>query len=140
MENYNGLIKDFKNTEYEIDIIGDGSDKEFLKELAKKYNSKVKFLGSIDNDKVLNSYKNYKYYISSSTYEGNPKTILEAMGNGCVVIAPNISNINEIIENNRNGILFEPNDCNLIVVPSSFVFISYVFGIPSRLNPFNFLS
>ena len=35
-KNIEKIIKDFKNTEYEIDVIGDGSDKEFLEELAKK--------------------------------------------------------------------------------------------------------
>ena len=43
---------------------------------------------------------NYKYYLSSSKFEGNPKTILEAMSSGCIVIASNIKNHKEIIKHN----------------------------------------
>jgi len=113
-KNIEKIIKDFKNTEYEIDIIGDGSDKEFLKELAKKYNTKVKFLGSIENDEVLNSYKNYKYYISSSTYEGNPKTILEAMSSGCIIVALKNPNVEEIIKHTQNGFLVDDKELSFV--------------------------
>lgn len=106
-KNIEKIIKDFKNTEYEIDIIGDGSEKKFLIQLAKICNTNVKFLGSIENEEVLNSYKNYKYYISSSTYEGNPKTILEAMASGCIVVALKNPNVEEIIKHGHNGFLVD---------------------------------
>ena len=36
------------------------------------------------------------------------KPFLEAMAAGCIVIAPNVTGVNEIIENNDvNGILYE---------------------------------
>ena len=99
------LLGTLKNTAFEIDVIGEGSDKEFLEKLAEKNNVKVNFLGTIDNDKVLSFYKNYKYYLSSSIYEGNPKTILEAMSSGCIVLALKNPNIEEIIIHNHNGFL-----------------------------------
>ena len=40
-------------------------------------------------------------------YEGNPKTILEAMSVGCVVVVPNNKNILEIVEDNFNGIVYD---------------------------------
>ena len=51
--------------------------------------------------------KNYIFFITTTLFEGNPKTILEAMGAGCVVVAPNSKNNIEIIENNHNGYLFD---------------------------------
>ena len=36
----------------------------------------------------------------------NPKTILEAMSVGCVVVVPNNKNILEIVEDNFNGIVY----------------------------------
>ena len=112
-KNYNQLIQAFGNTVFTLDIVGDGTKKNELKTLAEKENTKCNFLGNIEHNKLLEMYKDYKIFITTTLYEGNPKTILEAMANGCLVIAPNIKNISEIIENNINGILFDPNNENL---------------------------
>jgi glycosyltransferase involved in cell wall biosynthesis len=42
-----------------------------------------------------------------SYYEGNPKSLLEAMACGIIVICSNIPSLAEIITNNKNGILSE---------------------------------
>ena len=54
----------------------------------------------------------YKYFISSTLYEGNPKAMLEAMSSGCVVVAPNVEGVNEII-NGENGLLYDFEKDNL---------------------------
>ena len=48
----------------------------------------------------------HTFYISSSLFEGNPKTVLEAMSSGCIVIATDIKNHKELITHNENGYLF----------------------------------
>ena len=85
-KNYEYLISEFKDTydEIEIDIIGDGANKEELLRQSKKMNVNMNFLGKIQNERLLNVLKEYKFFISCSTYEGNPKTILEAMEAGCI--------------------------------------------------------
>ena len=113
-KNIEKIIRDFKNTAFEIDVIGEGSDKEFLEKLAEKNNVKVNFLGTIDNDKVLSFYKNYKYYLSSSIYEGNPKTVLEAMSSGCIILALKNPNIEEIIIHNHNGFLVKNDELSFL--------------------------
>ena len=57
--------------------------------------------------------KTMKIFISTSIYEGNPKSILEALNAGCVVVANRSENIEEIIEHDLNGILFSSEDNNL---------------------------
>ena len=37
----------------------------------------------------------------------NPKTLIEAMGAGCIVIASDISNNTEIVSHNENGFIFD---------------------------------
>ena len=64
-------------------------------------------------------YKKYKFFISSSTFEGNPKTILEAMSSGCIVLASNIPNHKEIIVSEFKkdkvcGFLFDLQPTNLL--------------------------
>lgn len=111
-KNYEFLIKEFSNLRKEVDIIGDGSQKNYLTNLALEYNSKINFLGKYSNNEVLKKIETYDFFILTSKYEGNPKTLLEAMSRGTIVIAPNIPNINEIIKHNENGILFDlKEDC-----------------------------
>lgn len=105
-KNFKYLIKSFRNTDFEIDIIGNGSQRNILESFAKDLNVKVNFLDRLDNNEILDRLKEYRYYISTSTYEGNPKSVLEALSVGCVVFASNIKNHKELIKDGVNGYLF----------------------------------
>ena len=65
--------------DFEIDIFGSGSEKSRLKNLAKENKLKINFLGNIQHKELMEKYKNYEYFLSTSKFEGNPKTILEAL-------------------------------------------------------------
>ncbi len=115
-KNFSFLISEFKNSKnnLEIDVVGSGPDKEKLLLQAKKYNVSINFLGNLNNNELLKLYQDYKFFISTSLFEGNPKSLLEAMGSGCVVFASNINNHSEIVTDNVNGFLFEIKDNHLI--------------------------
>lgn len=108
-KNFQLLINEFQNTshELEIDIVGSGKLKKELEILSRKKNVKVNFLGIINNEELMKLYSKYYFYISTSLYEGNPKSILEALSNGCIVFASNIPNHAEIIQDKKNGYLFD---------------------------------
>ena len=101
------LIESFSNSSEEVTLIGDGSMKRDLYELSKNLNSKINFVGILSNEEVIKRLSEHKFYIHTALYEGNPKTILEAMSVGCVVVVPNNRNILEIVENNFNGIVYD---------------------------------
>lgn len=105
-KNLSFLINSLNNSNYILDIVGSGSEEEKLKILAKKNNVNANFLGTIENQELQEIYKKYKFYVSSSLFEGNPKSVLEAMSHGCVVFISNIENHSELIENGKNGFLF----------------------------------
>ena len=92
--------------EVTIDIYGAGSLKEDLNNTALEKNLNINFLGSINHDELILIYQQYNYFLSTSEFEGNPKTILEALANGCVVFAKNNENNAEIIRHGENGYLF----------------------------------
>ena len=108
-KNYKDLITSFSNSEVEIDIYGSGSEKDNLISLAKINNVKVNFYGNIDNEKLLQILPKYKFFCTTTLYEGNPKSILEAMSAGCIVIAPKVKGVSNLIENNYNGLIYDPN-------------------------------
>jgi glycosyltransferase involved in cell wall biosynthesis len=91
----------------ELNIIGDGYLKNDLIEHAKKNSIKVNFIGKIPNSELPKYYNEHEIYLLVSEYEGNPKTLIEAMACGCSVIGTDVVGINSIITNYDNGILTE---------------------------------
>ena len=71
----------------------------------------------MENEDLQKVYDKYLFFVSTSKFEGNPKSVLEAMSKGCIVIASNIENHRELITNEENGYLI-PDNCNSI---SSFI-------------------
>ena len=108
-KNFQYLITEFSNTKEVtvIDIVGEGDQKKELQILAEQKRVEVNFLGKLNHSELQKLFQNYKYYISTSLFEGNPKTLLEAMASGCVVFASNINNHKEIISHLNTGVLFE---------------------------------
>jgi len=90
--------------------------KDTLVKEAELHNVEVNFIESIENTELINYMSNYKYYVSTSSFEGNPKTILEAMSAGCVVIASDIPNHTEIIENNLSGVILDKETGGLQII------------------------
>ena len=117
-KNYELLINEFKDTQdfLSFDIVGTGDQKESLELLAKEKKVKINFLGNLSHSDLLNQYQKYKYFISTSSFEGNPKSLLEAMVSGCVVIASDIPNHQELIEDKETGILFNIETPNLLKI------------------------
>ena len=120
-KNFAGLIKSLEKSDFELNLVGKGSLEKELKNLATRLNVNVNFIGAIPHGQLIKLLNNINIYISTSSYEGNPKSILEAMNSGCVVIANETPNINEIIENNKNGILFNIEKESLNEILSSLI-------------------
>lgn len=108
-KNYSQLIKLFQNTNFEINIIGDGYQKDYLIKLSDEKNCKLNLLGNFQNDKVQDMFKKFRFFFSTSLYEGNPKALLEAMSSGCIVFTTRNENSSEIIEDGENGFFIDEN-------------------------------
>ena len=105
-KNYEELIFSLTNSEIQLDIVGNGSLKKNLLELSNKCNTNLKIIEKIPHLELLDFYTKYKIFVLTSTFEGNPKVVLEAMSAGTLVIAYGNKNIEEIITHKENGILF----------------------------------
>lgn len=95
---------------WKLSIVGDGSEKEFLKELVKDNNlsQNVTFYGY--QEEIKEFYINNDILIVPSLKEPFGRVIIEAMQLSLPVIASNIDGPAEIIENGKDGILFNPGD------------------------------
>ena len=84
--NYQKLDKEFlkivKKMNIQIDLYGNIEDKNVIEE-----NEFLKYKGIIINENIPKIIKNYKYYILMSKIDQNPKSILEAMKCGLIIIS-----------------------------------------------------
>lgn len=91
-------------------IIGDGEQKGYLEKIVREHNLPVKFLGQIKHNDLKKIYSKSDIFVLPSNYEGNPKSLLEAMASKLPVVASKVRGIEEIIKHNHNGLLFEKNN------------------------------
>lgn len=113
-KNFEEMIRIFTNTNLSLDIYGEGSLRKELESLAEQNNVKVNFYGKLSNAKLIETYEKYKYYISTSNFEGNPKSTMEALQAGCIVFAKDYANNRELIEDGKNGYLFDKENQEII--------------------------
>ena len=101
------LLDALFKTGLHLDIVGEGSLKSKIQIYADNLGVKVKFLGSVPNNEIAETYNSYAVYVLCSFYEGNPKTLLEAMACGCAVIGTDVPGIRSIISHKKNGLLID---------------------------------
>jgi len=68
----------------------------------------------MNHEKLSKKFHNYDFFILTSNYEGNPKTILEAMSSMLPVIATSVVGIKEIIKDGKNGFLINLKEGSLL--------------------------
>lgn len=104
------------NVKFRLRIFGEGQDKARLDELAKslKISSSIEWCG-FKND-VWSNIKVADALILSSNYEGFPMVLLESLTHGLVIVSSNCpTGPNDIIQQGKNGYLYEPGNISELV-------------------------
>lgn len=122
MKQFDQLIESYSKTSLPSEnihlvILGEGIEKEKLMALSKKMKIEqyVHLLGFIKRPSIY--YENAKFLVLSSRYEGFGMVLLEALALGTPVISFDCEvGPNEIIRNNKNGILVPDQDFNALTL------------------------
>lgn len=107
------VLDAFKDVSEKIDarlvITSTGPDEKKLKNLARSLNisKNVKFTGYLPVERLKELYSTADVFVTASDTETQGLVILEAMVNGCPVIARNALGFKDVIKNRKNGILFD---------------------------------
>lgn len=98
-------IKD--KQDWKLVIIGDGPDRSFYETLCRKWSvENIEFIGQCDPELF---YRKAKILCMTSSYEGSPCVIQEALQNCIIPIAfESFESITDTIINNKNGFLIKP--------------------------------
>ncbi|ULC60587.1 glycosyltransferase family 4 protein [Flaviramulus sp. BrNp1-15] len=113
------ILKKLKteNIDTELCMVGpdsDGSLKE-AKAYAKQLKVDVKFTGKLSKKKWLNLSKEYNVFINTTNFDNMPVSVIEAMALGLPIVSTNVGGLPFLIENNKNGLLVEPDSAELFV-------------------------
>jgi glycosyltransferase involved in cell wall biosynthesis len=104
----NAFSKLPENLNVKLIFLGDGDKLKSLKKLTSKLKQshRIIFKGAINNvdHQIISS----DFYISNSISEGMSNSLLETMALGVPPITSNVSGVEEMVINNKNGFIFEP--------------------------------
>lgn len=101
-------INNIKKREFHLTIVGDGEEKDNLKKLVKELNmdEKVSFVGIQMN--VIDWLDKSDVFVYPSIWkEAFGISVVESMARGCIPIVSNRGGLPEIIEDGKNGYIFE---------------------------------
>lgn len=105
-KNLDFLFNEISLANAKLDLIGLEKKTDYYQEIKKKYSS-INFLGLIDNQNIKKKFIKYDAFILLSKFEGNPKSLLEAMSCGMLVVGSNVDGINNVIRHGKNGFLID---------------------------------
>lgn len=95
------------NDNYELVVAGYGPDLEKVLKYAESLRIKrMRFVGKALHPEEL--YRDAKFFLMTSTYEGFPMTLLESMQYGCVpIVYDSFSSVHDFITSWENGVLIK---------------------------------
>ena len=99
---------------WKLTIVGEGDDLKYYKHFVEsKKICNVSFEG---RQNPLSYYQRASIFMMTSSYEGWPMTLMEAMQNKCVpIVFDSYASLHDIIISGRNGIIVENNNINAYV-------------------------
>jgi glycosyltransferase involved in cell wall biosynthesis/putative flippase GtrA len=97
-------------------VLGDGSEMENLKQLAKNLNvdKSVYFLGKINHENVAAYLRAADLFVLNTNYEGLSHALLGAMKERIPIITTRAGGNVEVIEDGKDGFLFDYNDNKML--------------------------
>jgi glycosyltransferase involved in cell wall biosynthesis len=111
------MVKD-RGEKFQCEIYGDGPLCEPLREWIRAHGmtDEVKLMGDCTQQELISIYQNATLFILTPVQtedgdrDGIPNVIVESMAVGLPVITTAVAGIPELVENNQNGLLFQPHD------------------------------
>lgn len=110
------LVKAIKEVDNaKLIIAGDGDERENIESFIKENNldGRIDLIGYQNQENIRKCIANARFIVVPSIwYENCPYSILETMEIGKPIIASDIGGIPELVNNDINGFLYEPNEIN----------------------------
>ncbi len=101
---------------FELQLVGEGERRSNLERLVveKGLTKHVNFIGWVERGEIVNYYRQADLFVTATTWEGMPNTVLEGMACGLPVVATRASGLEELVRDGVNGYLVEINNPSLL--------------------------
>jgi glycosyltransferase involved in cell wall biosynthesis len=96
-----------------LDIVGYGPDEAALATIISLESLNVRLLGRLPNDELPGFFTRYDVFALCSHYEGNPKSLLEAMSSGKIIIATDVPGIRDVVTHGQTGVLSDASEAGI---------------------------
>lgn len=109
-KNFHGLLGAFRLSNIDIDlkIVGSYSNIFENGNISNQFDSRIQFLGRVNDSELIELYQKADFFIFPSLYEGFGIPPLEAQACGCPVISSNAASLPEILGD--SAYYFDPKD------------------------------
>lgn len=105
------LIEAMTDVDAHLTIVGDGSERDQLEELAEELGVSVTFIGEVPPSEVDQYYRDAEVFVLPSLEgEGMPNVVLEAMAWGLPIVATESGGLPSLIEDSTSGYLVPMRD------------------------------
>ncbi|MCB0167625.1 MAG: glycosyltransferase [Anaerolineae bacterium] len=101
---------------FELYLVGDGERRPRVERAAaeKGLTKRVHLMGWLDRAELVEQYRQADIFVTATTWEGMPNTVLEGMACGLPVVSTRASGLEELVREGVNGYLVNINDANAL--------------------------
>ncbi len=113
------IVEELQNKGYHVSLCMVGPEKDGslqeCKQLSEKKQLPITFTGMLTQKEWLKLSEKYDLFINTTNFDNTPVSVIEAMALGLPVVSTNVGGLPYLIENNKTGILVNPNDKEVFV-------------------------
>jgi glycosyltransferase involved in cell wall biosynthesis len=129
---YVGRFNKFKNVEtlieatdrltqmdvgdFDLELVGDGEQRPILERMVadKGLSRRVHFSNWVPRECITGYYRRADVFVTATTWEGMPHTVLEAMACGLPIVGTQASGLSELVQDGVNGYLVPIKDATAL--------------------------
>ena len=101
------LLSEREVGDFELELVGEGAQRSLLeRQVAERgLARRVHFSDWVPRDRIADHYRRADIFVTATTWEGMPNTVLEAMACGLPVVGTQAPGLQELVEESVNGYL-----------------------------------
>jgi len=100
-------LKEMETPPFVLELVGDGAQRSLLEQMVieRDLSRHVVFAGWVGHPDLVAHYRRADLFVTATTWEGMPNTVLEAMACGLPVVGTAAPGMNQLVNDGVNGYL-----------------------------------
>ncbi|OQY30572.1 MAG: hypothetical protein B6243_10150 [Anaerolineaceae bacterium 4572_5.2] len=106
------LLHQQETSSFALELVGDGSQRSLLEQMIiqRGLSKQVMFSGWVGHPALIEHYRQADIFVTATTWEGMPNTVLEAMACGLPIVGTSAPGMNQLVSDGKNGYLVPVKD------------------------------